>query len=382
MAKKEKKKTKSSTEGFTIDSGVLVKAIDRLLSVVSGDGSSYCFEFGKSSYLVAVRDSTYCQVDLGFSYSGKRVYLQDLAQLKSLVRGRGNVEFNIVKESLVLKSGKYTGELKLSQADDELTDSMIDQFAGKADRESSLKMDEKFFQQVSRAAAMTRLTNPFEDGYVSTATVALTREGLSVVAFDNWHVHLLSADVKTKTKPFKICIATNIFATIEKLISGEARFIIDNDNFIISGDDVVAILPPIQDSQSEMAIELVNGLKKPMVSFTLSRKVESVLNNISGLLRDKDSSAIEFNITQKYLQVKFSSDSGSVSDKFPVENFKGSEQKVMLDPRVFYDTFKTVKNADTFTFSLYANSEGTPGLYRMEGKTKDGVITTVGYVGT
>lgn len=381
MSKKQKT-NKTADQSFSLDSAVLVKAIDRLLNVVSGDGSTYCFDFGKSSALVAVRDSTYCRVDLDFSYKGKRIYLQDIAQLKSLVKGRGTVEFSVNKDTLCLKSGKYTGELKLAQMEDDLTETSLDSFAKKADRESSLKMDESFFQQVSRAAAMTRLTNPFEDGYVSTATVALTREGLSVVAFDNWHVHLLSAEVKTKTKPFKICIATNIFAIIDKLISGEAHFTIDSDSFIIRGDDVVAILPPIQDSQSEMAIELVNGLKKPMVSFTLSRKVESVLNNISGLLRDKDSAAIEFNITQKYLQVKFSSDSGSVSDKFPVENFKGSEQKVMLDPRVFYDTFKTVKNADTFTFSLYANSEGTPGLYRMEGKTKDGVITTVGYVGT
>lgn len=394
MAKKDSIKT-SSSKVMTVDSAILTKAIDRVVSLVNGNGANYFLDLSKECHMIGLRDGTYCRVSLGTSCPklDTRLPIADISAFKALIKNRGDVTLEVVSNTLVITSGRYKSELKFNQMNDVLTSASLEEFSRRAaqvaSKKSTFVVDDAFFSTVSKSVSATRLVNPFEEGFISTAAVTLSGKNLSVVAFDQWHIHLLNSDtIKTKTQDFSICITTGIFSLLDKVVDGQASFHMSSEDFVITGSDIVVILPPVQDNNSKAALSFVNSLPKPIVKFkTKTNKLDITLSNIAALLKgkDKNNAQIDFTIKDGVLKLGLNTDSGSVSDKFKIEGYKSkqsSDTKISVDPRIFYDTFKVMKNCDSIDFTIHPNAEGIPGIYSMRGSSDLGELIAVGYVGS
>ena len=388
-----KAKKKDQTSGMEVDSKLLVKAIDRVTSVVTGNGAVYSLYFAEECYLIGVRDGTFCRVDLHQTSSGYEgnITLSDISAFKALVRNRGNVTLTPTQSTLQISSGRYKSEIKFDQMSDTAIIAAIESFMkrakGAGKKTKALDVDNEFFGLVSKAVASTRLVNPFEDNFVSTASVSLKGNKLTVLAFDAWHIHLLETKVKTETVDFDICITTGIFSILDKVIAGNAQFSMSSEDFVIKGEDIVVVLPPVQNPEGATALQFMESLTKPMTTFSAeTTNLSDTLENIAGLLkgRDKDGTKIELHVKTGALKLALSTDAGSVSDRFKIDKYKSKQESlnILVDPRIFYDTFKVIKTCVEFQFSVFPNEEGIPGMYSMKGKSDIGELSVIGYVGT
>lgn len=364
---------------FEINGVDLTKAIDRVCTLIPpGNTSEYGMRLGPTTHIFGFKDDSFACIDLGLKTSKSESYIMigDISLFKAMVKGRKDLEVEIDKTMINIVSGRYKGEFKLdqeSQANPGIKISFDKLEAKSASGKSSLTIEKQFFSQISKDVNSIRLTSSFVDDFVSVARIVFDSQKslLEVLAYDEWHMHLVARKISSKVKSFNISISTNIFSMLDKVVGDKSDFHVDSSSCIIYSDDLSIILPPVQNEEADAARSLFKDTKKALMSATLDPKLQSILDNISGLLK-KDMSDMEFKFSKKSLQVTFSSDYGTVSDKYPITDFEGKEITIRLSPKIFYDTFKTVKLVDKFVFSLYANDENVPCMYKMKGTSTEG----------
>jgi hypothetical protein len=396
MAKnKEKAKKPASGDGFIVDAAKLVKAIDRVLQVVpvKQSGCRYVLFNGKTLSLAAQGDDSFCRIDLGAGTGTNEIFtFDDLDFLKSMVKGRGELTFTPVPAALKFKSGRFSGEIKVSQdmADRHSTRFLSTMESIDSNREaraaSGIKVNDTLFGAIAESVRITRLKCAFVDNFVSVATITYDGSCLRVVSSDDWHIHHVVSSYKpTKEerrdiKPFSISVSTSVFSMLDRVINGDLAFAMDSENFYIIGDDIVVSLPPLQDTATDHVFQLLESLKKPVVEFTASDAIRDILTNLIAVTKGKDNAVIDLGITSEKIKFGHSSDRGTLSEKFKAKNFRGKELSVKLDPRIFFDTFQCIKNAPTSQFSVFNNEAGSPSIYRMVGSCDSGDITVVGFI--
>lgn len=388
MAKNQTKAKGNPDSAFSIDSKLLIKAIDQVLAIVpAGAASVYRLEVDETIRLAARQDDTYARVTIeGTINKKKMIYFIDdnLLQMKTMVRNRGVIDFIIDGPDLKFKSGRYSASLRLTDPED-ISSSSESRFNSmseiKFNKKQLLSMKDGFFSLINSAVAATRIVNSFFDGYISTALIQYYKGVLQVVTFDEWHIHHFSAKVKSDTPDLRITIPTAIFGTLEKVIKGEAtQMYIDSTMFVLQTDSMIIVLPPMQELEADAYIELMNNLPKPVTSFKTDSSLGSALDNISGLIKKEGATQMEFTLKDKVGTVSYSNPSGSIRDKFKAKDFKGKEMQIQLDYAIFSDTFRAMKNAPEFEFRVHQNEEGIPSIYSMKGDILNGTLNILGYV--
>lgn len=388
MAKKNTKKSNDNTL-FSVDAKALVSAIDRVSGIVAGPEVSYCIRNGERLHFIGTRDDTFACVDLGEgSEGGQIIFVPEIQTFKGMVKGRNTLNFAVVGNLLEFKSGNFKGNLKYEQQANAAAVGTIEMMLDRVSKDNAaLKVNAEFFKHVNKAVAMTRLTCQFIDNFVPTATVVFNGKQLDVVAQDQWHIHYYSEEVDEKMvpkktiKPFTINVGTQIFGTIDKVVGSDLSINLSGDSFIITGEDIGIVLPPLQEVDPKMAIDFTLNLKKPVVSFKTDTAMAQIINNLNTLVKSKEGVDIKMDIKEGKIRLSHESDYGSAADAFKVKNFKGKEISLRLDPRIFFDTFRAIQHAGEFTFEVFNNDAGVPAIYRMIGSIGESSLYAVGYSG-
>lgn len=388
MAKKNSKKSQDNSL-FSIDSKALVSAIDRVSAIVGGAEVSYCIRNGERLNFIGMRDDTFASVDLGEgSEGGQIVFVPDVQTFKGMIKGRSMLNFTVEGNLLVFKAGNFKGNLKYDQQANAAMVGRIELMLDRVSKDNkALKVNADFFKHVNKAVAMTRLTCQFIDNFVPTATIIFNGKQLDVVAHDQWHIHYYTEKVskelrgKGEVSPFSINVGTSIFGMLDKVVGSDLTLNMTGDSFIISGNDIGIVLPPLQEADSKMNMEFASGLSKPVVTFNTDTEMSKIISNLNTLVKSKEGADIKMDIKKGRIRLSHESDYGSVADSFEVTEFKGKEISLRLDPRIFFDTFRSIQNSGNFLFEVFNNDAGVPAVYRMTGDVGAATLYVIGYAG-
>ncbi|MGL5013382.1 MAG: hypothetical protein ACRC6V_03705 [Bacteroidales bacterium] len=371
---------------FSLDSKDLVKAIDQILAIIPNSPmSTYRLTVEDEIVLSATKDDTYCRVVVpGKAISSTSMYFSDdsLVQLKTLIKNRGTMDFTNNTHEVAFKSGRYSGTLKLNGSVSSHCDAIFAKFSAiKLSKKQMLSMKDGFFSTVNNAVAATRIVNSFYEGYISTALIEYKKNILTVLTFDDWHIHFFEAKVKSDTPDLRITIPTAVFGILEKVIKGgKTHMYVDSDMFALKTEDLFIILPPMQEIEAERYIEFMNNLPKIACKVKCNSTLGAALDNISGLIKQDGNKRLNLKLTAKGGTLSYANTNGSVSDKFKIDAFKGDDVQLGLDYPIFSDTFKAIKHTEAFTVNVHVNSENTPSLYSMKGEMLGGTLSVMGHV--
>lgn len=386
MSKEKTKKKTTDGVCFTADSKDFVKAIDQILAIVPHSPMSvYRLDIDEDIILSATKDDTYCRATItGKALVKAQMYFSDdsLTQLKTLVKNRGVLDFNTNGHEVAFKSGRYSGTLKLSGAVSSHCQSVFEKFSAiKLSKKQMLSMKDGFFSTVNDAVSATRIVNSFYEGYISTALIEYKKNMLTVLTFDDWHIHFFEAKVKSDTPDMRITIPTAVFGILEKVIKGGKTYMyVDSDMFALRTEELFIILPPMQELEADRYIEFMNNLPKIICKVKCNASLGAALDNISGLIKQDGNKRLNLKLTDKGGILSYANTNGSVSDKFKIDAFKGSDVQLGLDYPIFSDTFKAIKHTESFTVNVHVNSDNTPSLYSMKGEMLGGTLSVMGHV--
>lgn len=362
------------------DAKTLADALDKLLTVVPvKELSTYGIGFGKKrcKLIGHDQDRTIIQTLVPIRQSGEGdFFFTDPQTLKQSIKGKEEVELTF-GTNLVFKSGKFRADMKLFEPSP-ATLSDIKYASSVEDIEKSIEIDHEFFKSLGEGVKLSRLKDPYNDAYIPTATIVYDGSRLTVMGTTNYHLHVFSRKLKSKKTPnIMITIPTGVFAVLDKLIKDDAKFFITDDRFCIKGNGLVINLPPIETEVSlELIEQFVTSLGKPLAKFEIGNEFAKAYDGIAAFFR-KGVSTLSVRSKEGKLFLKYQNDNGSVED---VVRIKSREEfSANIDPAVFADTYKNIKQQKSIEFLVYANKQKAPNCYHFRTDTGKGTLNAYGY---
>jgi hypothetical protein len=362
------------------DAKILSDALDKLLAVVPvKELSTYGLSFGKKrcKLIGHDQDRTIIQTLASVRQSGEGdFFFTDPQTLKQSIKSKDEVELTF-DSNLVFKSGRFKADMKLFEPSP-ATLADIKYASNVDDVEKSIEVDHEFFKSLGDGVKISRLKDPYNDAYIPSATIVYDGSRLTVMGTTNYHLHVFTRKLKSKKTPdIMITIPTGVFAVLDKLIKDDAKFFITDDRFCIKGNGLVINLPPIEtETPLELIEQFVESLGKPLAKFDIGSEFAKAYEGISAFFR-KGVSTLSMKAKDKKLFLKYQNDNGSVEDVIKINS--NAEFSVNIDPAVFADTYKNIKQQKTIEFSVYGNKQKTPNCYHFKTDSGAGTLNAYGY---
>lgn len=356
MSLKIKLSEKDTPFGFTVAASDLKRAVEHALAItaaspVSEDEKLHVLAAsGKKLFVIGQTPETFCCVQVhNASTEGSGRFAFDTGLLSGVTKGRGVLEFNYTdKKKMEIKGtkSKFRGTFDTTtlEADQIPLITRRLKLSGSADG----KLSSDILEHVRNGIKITSLKDIYNDSILN-CFILLTKKRIEISSFDNHHLSLYAADVKTKNT-FQLSLPATTFNLIDRFLSdAEAEFYVTSKTFAVAGDDFLVHLPPIQadDAHFHLVAQYAANLGKPAASFTFNRDCMIAVNNTLALASSEPRFELAFEEKKKKgkVTISLSGDQGTMSDAIEVSDMQinnKSLNSVRVDPRLFIELIEKV----------------------------------------
>lgn len=208
------------------------------------------------------------------------------------------------------------------------------------------------------------------------ALIDIREKRIVISCFDSYHLAEYAYKSKSPMK-LKMALPIKAFDLIDKFVgTGKAKFESANGRLRVAGPEFLLSIP---ETQAEDEMYATTGLYKKLLvktasSFVFDTNAIGSVENMFALV-EKDTK-MTMKIGRKEIGIEVSTPRGSVSDSFkaPVE---GDSMDIHVDPRIFMDLFRKVKDKKTVPLALH-HVRGAASSFAFQTESDKATLTLIG----
>jgi hypothetical protein len=373
MTIKLKLSEKDTTFGFTVSATDLKRAVDHALAVTAASPVSeeekqhVLASSGKKLYVIGMSPETFCCVEVkNAGVEGQGRFAFDSALLCGVIRGRGVLEFAYTsKKKMELKGtkSKFKGTFDTITLDSDQIPLLLHRLKVSGDADG--KLDAAVLAHIRNGIKITSLKDIYNESILN-CFISLTKKRIEISSFDNHHLALYSADVKSKNT-FQLSLPATTFNLIDRFLDErEAEFYVTSKTFAVAGSDFLVHLPPIQAEESHFHVvaKYASGLGKPSASFDFNKDCMVAVTSTLALASKEPRFELAFEKKKEKgrITISLSGDQGSLSDSIDVKNMEinsTSLSSVRVDPRLFIELLDKVDIAAGVSLNMHVSKDKT-----------------------
>lgn len=295
----------------------------------------------------------------------------DADLLCGVVKNRAQLQFSLQgKLKITETKGRYAANVEPLTFDDKDI-AMLQQFMAPT-KAASLTSEQ--IAVIKAGVKQVTLQNFFSDEEM-VALIDVREKRVVVSCFDNFHIAEYSHKLKSETKA-RMALPTKAFTLIEKFVAaGKAKFETANGRLRIAGPDFLLSIPEtqVEDQHYEITGIYKKRLTDPFSSFVFDTDAVGSVENSFALV-EKDTK-MTMQVGKKTVAIEVSTPRGSVSDSFKTE-VKGGQIDLHIDPRIFMDLFRKVKDKKTIPMALY-HHRGASSCFAFQTESDKATLTLV-----
>lgn len=335
--------------------------------MVSYKGKAYVIGITPDAFACVLLSDTEVEAEGGVAF--------DLKVVQGLIKNVGTVEVYTDSGKLHFKATKGRYKANTEYVEVEPVDAnTIKEFSSS---ESTTALSPEVIESLKEGLNSCELTNFYSDETIL-AFIDIGKTAISVACADNFHVAWYQNNIKTKTQA-RFAIPARTFSIVDKFVAGnKVEFGIGSGRMCIVGEEFILSLPEVQteDDMFELVPTYVDSLDKSSTTIMISKSDMRSLENMFAIT-DEDTK-LQMTLKDQKVKISLSTRSGGVSDMFKVK-MKGTNRTVHIDPRIFNDLFKRVKN-DDIPMSFHVGPKGASSCFMM--KTAPSETSTLIQIGT
>jgi hypothetical protein len=371
------KLTENQNISFTATGKAVVDAFSKVKSVVSyvkaDDGKFVLATVKDAVYAVGVStDAVACIKVKDAVPEELGVIGIDADLLSGVLKNRGPMTFAVSGKLKISEvKGRYTSQIEVNDFDHNDV-AMLQQYLTPT---KTAALSPAQIAVIRTGVKQVELQDFYGDS-VLLALIDVKEQGIVVTCFDNYHAAQFTQRIESSTK-MRMALPTKAFAMIDKFVAGsKAKFENSSGRLRVAGPDFLICIPEtqVEDDMYNLFSLYKKSLKNPVTSFIFDTKAVASVENMFALV-DKDTK-MAMNIFTKEVQIEVSTARGSVSDSFKTA-VEGRQIAVHVDPRIFMDLFKKVKDRKDIPLSLY-HVRGASSSLAFKVKSNDATLTLVG----
>lgn len=296
----------------------------------------------------------------------------DADLLIGVSKTRGPMKFNVEgKLKLSEIKGRYTSSIEIIEFDDK--DVAILQQYLTPTKAAALSSEQ--IALLKQGVKQVELQNFFSDEELL-ALIDVRDQCIYISCFDNYHIAQYTYKTESEAK-LRMALPTKAFAMIDKFIgSGKAKFESASGRLRVAGPEFILSIPETQvDDEAYSQVSVYKkSLKDPATSFVFNTAAVDSVENMFALV-DKDTK-MAMRIGKSEVAIEVSTARGSVADSFTSE-ITGDKQNIHIDPRIFMDLFKKVKDKKNVPLNLY-HIKGVSSCFAFKTKSDKATLTLIG----
>lgn len=362
---------------FSTQGKEIVSAFSRVKSVVSyvkaDDAKFVIAVVGEEVFAIGIStDAMACIKVKGAVGSDAGVIGIDADLLCGVVKARGDMTFGVDGKLKISEvKSRYKTMLEFREFDDkDIT--MLQQYLTPA-KANTLSAEQ--IAILRTGVKQVELQNFYSDEELL-ALIDIKDTGVIISCFDNYHVAQYLHKVESNTK-LRMALPTKAFALIDKFMAGEkAKFESANGRLRVAGSEFLLSIPETQvDDEMYSVVSIYRkALKDAATTFVFDTSAIDSVENMFALV-DKDTK-MSMIVGAKDVAIEVSTARGSVSDSF-TSKIDGKPQSIHVDPRIFMDLFKKVKDKKNVPLSLY-HVRGASSSFAFKTKMDDASLVLIG----
>lgn len=272
----------------------------------------------------------------------------DADLLSGVVKGRGDLHLEVQgKLRIAEKKGRYQAQVEPLDFD-EKDIAMLQQYLTPT-KSKSLTAEQTAIMKAG--VKQVSLQNFFSDEEL-VALIDIREKRIVVACFDNYHLAEYQYKTKSDVK-MRMALPTKAFDLIDKFVAGgKAKFESANGRLRVDGPDFLLSIPETQaeDTMYDVTSTYKKLLQNPVSSFVFDTNAVGSVENMFALV-EKDTK-MTMRVGKKNVSIEVSTPRGSVADSFKTA-VQGDQIDLHVDPRIFMDLFRKVKDKKTVPLALY-----------------------------
>lgn len=296
----------------------------------------------------------------------------DADLLCGVVKNRGALHFGMQGKLKINEvKGRYQAQVEPLNFD-EKDIALLQQYLTPAKAES-LNVEQTAI--LKAGVKQVALQNFFSDEELL-ALIDIREKRIVIGCYDSYHLAEYSYKCKNKVQ-LKMALPLKAFDLLDKFMAGgKAKFEAANSRLRVSGPDFLLSIP---ETQAEDEMYATTGLYKKLLktsasSFVFDNNAIGSVENMFALI-EKDTK-MTMQIGKKEIGIEVSTPRGSVSDSFK-SSVEGDQMAIHVDPRIFMDLFRKVKDKKTIPLSLY-HVRGAASSFAFQTESDNATLTLIG----
>lgn len=296
----------------------------------------------------------------------------DVDLLCGVVKGRGDMQFAVQGKLKISETkSRYTANVEpLSFDDKDIV--LLQQYLTPTKKEALTPEQTAILKAGVKQVA---LQNFFTDTELL-ALVDIREKGITISCFDPYHLSEYNYKCKNAFK-LRMALPLKAFDLIDKFVAnGKAKFENANGRLRVAGPEFLLSIPETQaeDEMYTTSRTYKKMLTKTASTFVFNNDTIASVENMFALV-EKDTK-MTMRIGRKEVGIEVSTPRGSVQDSFKTK-VEGDSLDIHLDPRIFMDLFRKVKDKKTVPLSLY-HKRGASSCYAFETESDKATLTLIG----
>lgn len=272
----------------------------------------------------------------------------DADLLCGVVKGRGALQFAVQgKLKITETKGRYNAQVEPLDFDDKDI-ALLQQYLTP---NKSAGLSPEQIAIMKAGVKQVALQNFFSEEELL-ALIDIREKRIVISCFDPYHLAEYSYKSKNAVT-LRMALPVKAFELIDKFIgTTKATFESANGRLRVNGPDFLLSIP---ETQAEDTMYATTGLykkllKNPVSSFVFDTDAVGSVENMFALV-EKDTK-MTMKIGSREIGIEVSTPRGSVSDSFKTK-VEGDSLDIHVNPRIFMDLFRKVKDKKTIPLSLY-----------------------------
>lgn len=354
-------------------------AFAKVKSVVSyvkaDDGKFVLAVIGEKSYAIGTStDAMACIEIKGGVGQQEGVIGVDVDALIGTIKGRKEMLFyGDSKLHIEEQKGKYKVALEIRNFDDKDI-KLLQQYMTPT---KSKAIAPETIACIRKGVKLVELQNFYSDEEL-VVLIDVKAQRVGVSCYDNYHVADYVAKHNSNVET-RMAILSKAFTLIDKFMAGgKAKFETATGRLRIAGPEFLISIPETQVDESMYGVvpvymKMLKGLE-PVTSFNFDLNAVNSVQNMSAVVGND--TKMLMTVQNNVVGIEVSTERGSVSDQFAAE-VEGKDLIVHIDPRVFMDLFKKVKERRKVPIRLF-RIRGAASAFVFSNKTENDRLTLIG----
>lgn len=354
------------------------KDLQASLSRVQGLNKSIdCLDTERRTFLLTVKDEAYLIGTTTDSYAMSRIGSADVeapgfAQvdadvMNGLLKGRDLVKLSGSKAELTIQSSgssRYKATMSIETDDNAISAERVQNTIKR--KKNTDTLDSEVIEAIREGVRRAEIQSHYGDEVIL-AFITVTDKGVRITCADNFHITSYTKGVKA-AKGMQLAIPARTFSLIDKFIGGteSVKFASNERSLRVEGDGFIVELPATQVEKGQYKIvpDYLKALSasKPILSMSVKSDIRKVTENIAVVTAEDNKLTLA--VGTKVCKLTMRNRSSSVSETLKVQNLKGKERSVMIDPKIFAALINKVEG-DVIDIDFFEGERGASGCFRI-----------------